>query len=91
MIGSIYFSILDSLEQFGDNLNTRGVDYELRCLRKRRSCLVFVSLWSKSTNKKVLHLNLKIRTWSEFGDLDELLSSCKTFASSIVASSSPEY
>ena len=91
MIGNIYSQVIDILEDFSSDLKNCGIDYELKCLRKRRSCLVFVTLRSILTDKRVLHLNLKIRNWNEFGNIQNLLDSCRYFASMSQRSASPDY
>lgn len=91
MIGCIYQKIVDRLEEFRADLRFQGVQYYVKCVRKRRSCVVYVSLRNDQTLNCVLELRLKIRNATELGNLDELFESCRYFACGFRRSSSPEF
>ena len=92
MLVHIYESIVHKLEAFREDLRRIGIEYYLKCVRKRRSCIVIIILRNPNTNKKVINLRLKVRNHQEmtfrFGDL---LTSCRYFALGVSPSGSPEY
>ena len=95
MLGHIYETLLAKLEYFRDNLRRNNIGYYIKCARKQNSCMVFIVLRHKITHKRVLHLNLKIRSEAELsnttGTLENLLSSCAHFTIGHSPNGSPEY
>ena len=92
MIGPVYAKILDKLEEFRCELRRSNIEYYLKCRRKRRSCLIIVVLKNPDTNKIVLDLRLKVRSFTELTNrLEGLLTSCRFFAMGLTPSGSPEY
>ena len=92
MNGSIYFRIVDRMEEFCNDLVRCHIGYHLQVKRQRRSCLVVVILRNKNTGKVVLDLRLKIRSLVELtNELENLLAACGNFAQGLALSGSPEY
>ena len=92
VLRSIQDDIIDRLEDLRFYLRRDHIEYFLRCVRKRRSCIIVIILRNPQTHKKVLELRLKVRNRQEYTcRFESLLTSCRYFAMGLSPSGSPEY
>ena len=92
ILRSMHDDIIDRLEDLRFYLRRDHIEYFLKCVRKRRSCIIVIILRNPQTHKKVLDLRLKVRNRQELTcRLEGILTSCHYFAMGVSPSGSPEY